>query len=144
MTDQDLVQAVQDGRIDAPPIVQVMSTGTAAWTHWRTLFADELAPSPPNSPADACMECTGLCETCPVDGGEWPRRNQNEISTSEARGPPYAGSDAPPPLEAIARSAAHHAAWRTTSHNRHLYGDGGLFDELSPPSSGAGDRLEAT
>jgi hypothetical protein len=30
MTDQDLVQAVQDGRIDAPPIVQVMSTGTAA------------------------------------------------------------------------------------------------------------------
>jgi len=127
MTDE-LVQAIQTGSIDPPPMVQVMLTGTSAWAHWRTLFADELNPAP--SAADACMACTGLCETCPVDGAEWPPRDLDEISTTEARGLPYAGADAPPPTEAIARSAARHQAWRTTSHNRHLYGAGGLFDNL--------------
>lgn len=81
--------------------------------------------------AEACLECVGLCETCPVDSGaDWPPLSRDDAADSEAGGLAYAGADHPRPETVVAATWERHYSWRTVYRNRARYGDGGLFDHL--------------
>jgi hypothetical protein len=84
----------------------------------------------PTTAADACMACTGLCETCPAANDlDWPPADRETTAALEAAGLPYAGADAPRPA-AVDDTWERHRRWRNRLHNRHTYGTGGLFDHL--------------